>query len=928
MLLGRILFAQKLIPIFIISPLTFNLFYAIIVNDMERVWSTLHRGFSVRSVFMFVLTVFIAALLVVAFGSHTQTHALDDETATWTGDSITYHGHTYNPNNDAEKDNTLGIPVGSHYYSYAPETDSSTGTQVKTVKAFVIYFTPGTDPPTATTATLVTYDYSPAKGYSNPSDKKAITVTVKGEESSYSSCSVEGIGYIICPVTVFLANGMDFIFQKVAGFMAVQPVTVTDSTSSLHIAWSIMRTIANVAFIIVFLIIIYSQLTSTAVSNYGIKKLLPRLIVAALLVNLSYIICALAIDISNIFGYSLQEIFVNIRQNTFSITNDTWSNSTTAWSTITTAILGGVGLGVLIADPAVLFLLIPVLVGVLLTAIFVLLILAARQAIIVILIIIAPLAFVAYLLPNTEQWFKKWRELFMTMLIFFPAFSLVFGGSQLASSIILQNASSMLMVVMGLAVQVAPLVITPLILRFSGGVLGKIAGLVNNPKKGVMDRTNNWAKSRAERGRNAMLANSGTKNPFRKVAQGFAYRNRRVEKDTERYKAQIEDWSSKRDVATRRGQEIEVETALAKLSTEETHHDTAQAMEEARAGSDAGLRRLRLQDGVTITERVRARMNDTTVEDMRQANYTIERDAAGNVINPNKYTKYAEDIMHRAVHLDQGSRVIETATAIAKNKQLTEYAAAVEKNTDGIRNRAGGIGGTVGAQGALAAALKAQASAHVDAVSNANSILTRYNYGDDVIVEFAKGKKPVGLDINFELTPTIEEAAIMKIAGSSNAKAILDLMQNIEINPSDENQDFRQTYADTLGNNGAKPKFAGAGIIASTKQGDAPAAGKARIDNYIAQTINANKFSAADVLVSQDNEYLIALQKTLANNESGVRIEPEKKMRVLKAIRAARANPIYEGRIAERDDTFTNIERLIASDPEVASLPEDPPATT
>lgn len=39
--------------------------------------------------------------------------------------------------------------------------------------------------------------------------------------------------------------------------------------------------------------------------------------------------------------------------------------------------------------------------------------LIARKALIVILIVISPLAFVAFLLPNTEKFFSKWRSTFV-----------------------------------------------------------------------------------------------------------------------------------------------------------------------------------------------------------------------------------------------------------------------------------------------------------------------------------------------------------------------------------------------------------------------------------------------------------------------------------------------------------------------------------
>jgi len=503
---------------------------------MERVWSTSRRGYSARSIFMFVITVFLTALLWVAFAGSAQTHAAEPS-ADWKGESILFYGHQYFSLGQAEAGNSLGFPQGTHYYIYVAD-----GTTARPIpKAMVIYFSPGVDPPTETTASYATYDYDAStKTYSNPANKKNIDITIKGDESTYSSCTVEGIGWIICPVAVFMADSMDNIFKLVSQFFVVEPVAVNDTNGSLYIAWNMIRGIANIAFIIAFLIIIYSQLTNVGVSNYGLKRLLPRLILAAIFVNLSFLICAIAVDISNILGHSLQNIFVQIRQDTFSITDDTWSASTTTWTAVTALVLSGGAIGAAGVASAGSFAgalpaLLPILVGVILTILFVLLILAARQAIIVILIVIAPLAFVAYLLPNTEKWFEKWRDLFMTMLIFFPAFSLIFGGSQLAGGLIIQNASSVIMIIFGLAVQVAPLVITPLLLKLSGGVLGKIAGIINDPRKGVLDRAKNWSKERVDANRQRSLRTMTGNNPFRKIAQRLDNSNRNVKERMAQY---------------------------------------------------------------------------------------------------------------------------------------------------------------------------------------------------------------------------------------------------------------------------------------------------------------------------------------------------------------------------------------------------------
>ena len=462
---------------------------------MERFTSTLRRGSSAQSIFSFVLVVIITTLLWVIIGSQTA-HAAD---AAWSGNGIIHANHGYNLVTDF-KDTTNTIPSGATVYQTPPQIDTNDDKKV-----FILYFTSGVDPPTATSAKYVEFAYSETDGLSDPQNKKDVTLTVKGTEDEISSCSVSGIGWIICPVSVFLAEAMDNVFNILSSMIKVQPSVLGDQNNGMYIAWNIMRNIANIAFVIVFLIIIYSQLTSFGVSNYGLKKLIPRLIIAAILVNVSFIVSAIAIDISNILGYSIQDVFNTIREDAINITDDNFDgvNQTmdNPWSQLTALILagGGVYAGVTYAAAGGLYMLIPILLGLILTLIFVVIVLAARQAIIIILVIISPLAFVANLLPNTEKWFEKWKDLFFTMLMFFPAFSLVFGGSQLAGQLIIQNAGGNIVTVLfGMAVQIAPLVITPLLLKFSGSLLGRIAQIANNPTRGVLDRNKNWASSRAE----------------------------------------------------------------------------------------------------------------------------------------------------------------------------------------------------------------------------------------------------------------------------------------------------------------------------------------------------------------------------------------------------------------------------------------------
>lgn len=502
---------------------------------MESVKFPSHGGLSVRSILTFALAAMVAAFLWITFSS---SPALAVGEATWGGDSIIFENHGFTAVTDIS-DPTGTILPGSSVYR-TPTKPTGTGSDASE-KVFIIYFSPGVDPPTATAAQFAEFTYDNGT-LSNPQNKQDITLTLKSQQTASSSCTVEGIGWILCPATTWLAKGMDGIFDILSGFIETKPPTLGDSANSMYVAWNVMRTIANIAFVIAFLIIIYSQLTSIGVSNYGLKKLIPRLIVAAVLVNISFYVAALAIDVSNILGYSIQDIFNSIRESTFRLTSDDLgSNLSGSWAQVASIMLAGGGLyagAYYVAVAGGIYMLVPLLVMLLVTIMLVLVILAARQAIILILVILAPLAFVANLLPNTEKWFDKWKDLFMTMLIFFPAFSLVFGGSQLAGQLIIQNAgNNIITVLFGLAVQIAPLVITPLLFKFSGGLLGRIGQIANNPSKGVLDRSRNWGNSRAELAKKRSMGIDRKKaNPWRlgaAVARRSDFDNRRVKDKTD-----------------------------------------------------------------------------------------------------------------------------------------------------------------------------------------------------------------------------------------------------------------------------------------------------------------------------------------------------------------------------------------------------------
>ena len=147
---------------------------------------------------------------------------------------------------------------------------------------------------------------TPTPDTTTPETTETTTVEQPAEtpaetETTTVSCydQVGSLGWIICPGAGLFGNVIDGAYDLLTQIIEVNPIP-TDNNSPTHVVWSYFKDITNSLFIVFLLVIILSQLTGFGINNYGIKKALPRIVIAAILVNLSYIICTVAVDLSNI----------------------------------------------------------------------------------------------------------------------------------------------------------------------------------------------------------------------------------------------------------------------------------------------------------------------------------------------------------------------------------------------------------------------------------------------------------------------------------------------------------------------------------------------------------------------------------------------------------------------------------------------------
>lgn len=262
------------------------------------------------------------------------------------------------------------------------------------------------------------------------------------------------------------------------------------------------------------LIVIFSQVTGLGINNYGVKRVLPRLIIAVILVNLSFLICSLAVDLSNIIGASLRNFFLGVQENMLAASGEFSAVSDVSIASIISVVVGGgtvagVAIGFFGGGiGGVFYALLIALIGAAAAVISGLITIAARQALVALLIMVAPLAFVAYLLPNTEKWFTQWKNLLTRMLVFYPMFSFLFGASQLAGWALIAAAKDGFGVVLGLAVQVFPLFFSWSLMKMSGTVLGAINSGVRKAIAPAQRSAGGWALEKREQARQNYYANS------------------------------------------------------------------------------------------------------------------------------------------------------------------------------------------------------------------------------------------------------------------------------------------------------------------------------------------------------------------------------------------------------------------------------------
>lgn len=312
-------------------------------------------------------------------------------------------------------------------------------------------------------------------------------------EQKQSYCQENGgfLSWMLCPAIADGAATAGGLLGSITALTTVHTSIIeqfSKQDSSIYKAWSAFRNIANIGFVIMLLVVVFSQVTNIGISNYNIKKILPKLIITAILVNFSYLIMGVLIDLSQIVGNGIGVLIRSVAAD--GMDSDASARASSTISAIallvTSAAGGGAVVAGLLSGPAIILPVVMFIVTSLISVFFGFIMLTIRQAAIIMVVVLAPLAMVLYALPNTAAITKKYFTTVKALLMLYPMFIFATSAGALASSIIVGTSTDLLMMIVGGLLNVLPYFAIPSMTSKSLAGLGAITGAFDKIRGGAL----------------------------------------------------------------------------------------------------------------------------------------------------------------------------------------------------------------------------------------------------------------------------------------------------------------------------------------------------------------------------------------------------------------------------------------------------------
>jgi hypothetical protein len=360
-----------------------------------------------------------------------------------------------------------------------------------------------------------------------------------------------------CHPIAFLANAIGSWFIYIGSFFGMILAWAVGwilafgqnivNSPPVQSGFGVTLAIANMGFVLVIIVIAIS--TILRIERYGIKTLLAKVIMAAVLVNFGLVLSGVVLNFSDsVTNYFLQgvagtnnssnpvEAFTAFRDKMVGafqpqkLVNPNKADiDQAAAAKSLTGLAGGADGPSMNLFVSMLMSIIGVILVLITLATFVIM-LAIRYVTLVILLVLLPLAWMAAVFPGLSQHFSKWLSKFIEQLIFPPvALFFLWLAMTISGKTILLGGNDKLVSALNQTNPIAASIISPLfsVVVLSALMLGGLMVAKNLGAAGAdtglkwAKGTGNWAKGKVGRGAANVGARALRTSPFQKMAQNL-----------------------------------------------------------------------------------------------------------------------------------------------------------------------------------------------------------------------------------------------------------------------------------------------------------------------------------------------------------------------------------------------------------------------
>jgi hypothetical protein len=288
------------------------------------------------------------------------------------------------------------------------------------------------------------------------------------------------LAWILCP-TLDAASGLTSallnFFEDQLAFSVGQLGNA--GVNNIKQSWALVRDVATALVVIALLITIFAQAASFGPFDaYTIRKMLPRIVAAVILIQISWVGVVWLIDLVNAVARGIADLMyfpfggpdnMDLPKLLNGAHLGDWT-SVVDWSAL---LVGG------ILAAAFLPTMVALAFGAIIGLLCALLALIFRKILIIVLLIFAPLAILAWVMPGTERYWKLWRENLLKVLFMFPiAVAMIAAGRVFAYVVGTQNNNDLANLFFILVGFFGPLFFLPRTFKWGGQAMSLAGGAI------------------------------------------------------------------------------------------------------------------------------------------------------------------------------------------------------------------------------------------------------------------------------------------------------------------------------------------------------------------------------------------------------------------------------------------------------------------